>query len=407
MASNRRGRFLATALIVTSLIGAGVVSPAQAAEKSSDPAARRKEVQGQRAQKAAEVDVLKASDAELDQALDAIDSNLRRQEAEAASAAQAATAAAATAAQAREAERATAAKLGRLRGAMRREAVDAYVRGPSDGVMIALNSSSLPEVVAKQQLMRAAIGAGADRADELRAAKEDLTLQRAAADKAEQQAAARRKEVDARLGELTQSQVKQEEVAGSVEERLERALAEADSLATIDGQLAADIARRQAVLAARVAAVAAAPRTAGRAAARAPRTASIPPVGVSSGSLTTVRGITVASEIAGRVEDLLAAAQADGFALSGSGYRSSDGQIAVRRANCGGDVYNKPASQCRPPTARPGQSMHERGLAIDFTWNGRLISSGNAAFQWLRSNAGRFGLSNLPREPWHWSTNGN
>lgn len=406
MASNRRGRFLATALIVTSLIGAGVVSPAQAAEKSSDPAARRKEVQGQRAQKAAEVDVLKASDAELDQALDAIDSNLRRQEAEAASAAQAATAAAATAAQAREAERATAAKLGRLRGAMRREAVDAYVRGPSDGVMIALNSSSLPEVVAKQQLMRAAIGAGADRADELKATKEDLTLQRAAADKAEQQAAARRKEVDARLGELTQSQVKQEEVAGSVEERLERALAEADSLATIDGQLAADIARRQAVLAARVAAVAAAPRTAGRAA-RAPRTASIPPVGVSSGSLTTVRGITVASEIAGRVESLLAAAQADGFALSGSGYRSSDGQIAVRRANCGGDVYNKPASQCRPPTARPGQSMHERGLAIDFTWNGRLISSGNPAFQWLRSNAGRFGLSNLPREPWHWSTNGN
>jgi hypothetical protein len=48
--------------------------------------------------------------------------------------------------------------------------------------MIALNSSSLPEVVAKQQLMRAAIGAGADRADELKATKEDLTLQRAAAD---------------------------------------------------------------------------------------------------------------------------------------------------------------------------------------------------------------------------------
>ncbi|HSH59498.1 MAG TPA: M15 family metallopeptidase, partial [Acidimicrobiales bacterium] len=96
-----------------------------------------------------------------------------------------------------------------------------------------------------------------------------------------------------------------------------------------------------------------------------------------------------------------------GFSLSGGGYRSSDAQIAARRANCGGDVYNKPASQCRPPTARPGQSMHERGLAIDFTWNGRLISSGNPAFQWLRGNASRFGLYNLPREPWHWSTNGN
>lgn len=398
---NRRVWSLATAIIVTLLIGTGVVSPAQAAGKSSDPSARRKEVQGQRAQKAAEVDVLKASDNELEQALDAMDSNIRRQEAAAASAAQAAAAAAASAARAREAERAMAAKLGRLRGAMRREAVDAYVRGPSDEVMMALKSSSLPEMVAKQQLMRAAMGAGADRADELRSAKEDLAIQRVAADKAEQQAAARRKEVDARLGELTQSQGKQEEVAGSVEERLERALAEADSLATLDGQLAADIARRQAALAARVAST---PRAASR---TAPRTSSGPSVRVGSGNLTSVRGIVVATEIAGRVESLLAAAQADGFALSGSGYRSSDGQIAARRANCGGDVYNKPASQCRPPTARPGQSMHERGLAIDFTWNGRLISSGNPAFQWLRANAGRFGLSNLPREPWHWSTNGN
>ncbi len=390
---------MVTVLIVTLLLGTTAVSPAQAAQKSADPGARRKEVQGQRAQKAAEVDVLKASDTELEQALDAMQSNLRRQEAAAASAAQAASAAAASAGQAREAERATAAKLGRLRHTMRREAVDAYVRGPSDDVLMALNSSSsLPEMVTKQQLMRVAIGAGADRVDQLRAAKEDLAIQRAVADKAEQQAAARRKEVDARLGELTRSQAKNEEVASSVEERLERALAEADSLATLDAQLAADIARRQAALAARVAS---SPRAPGRA------RPSGPSARVGTGNLTTVRGIVVASEIAGRVESLLAAAQADGFALSGGGYRSSEGQIAARRANCGGDVYNKPASQCRPPTARPGQSMHERGLAIDFTWNGRLISSGNPAFQWLRGNAARFGLYNLPREPWHWSVNGN
>jgi len=385
-------------MLVSFLLGTGVSIPAQAAE-SSDPSARRKEVQGQRAQKAAEVDVLKASDAELEQALDAIDGNLRRQEAAADSAAQAAAAATAAATRAREAERATATKLTQLRGAMRREAVDAYVRGPSDEVMIALKSSSLPEVVAKQQLMRAAMGAGADRADELQAAREDLALLRAAADRAEQQALARRREVDARLGELAQSQAKQEDVAGSVEERLERALAEADSLATLDGQLAADIARRQAALAAKVAATA-------RAASRTSRPSG-PTMRVGSGNLTSVRGITVATEIAGRLEALLAAAQADGFSLSGSGYRSSDAQIAARRANCGGDVYNKPASQCRPPTARPGQSMHERGLAVDFTWNGRLLSSGSPAFRWLSANAGRFGLFNLPREPWHWSTNGN
>ncbi|MDQ3570250.1 MAG: D-alanyl-D-alanine carboxypeptidase family protein [Actinomycetota bacterium] len=370
---------------------------AQAAE-TSDPGARRKEVQEQRAQKAAEVDVLKASDDELDQALDAMDTNLRGREVEAATAAQAAAAAAASAAQARRAERATAARLDQLRQAMRREAVDAYVRGPSDDVLMAFDSSSVPEMVSKQQMMRVAMGAGADRVDELRAAREDLALKRAVADKAEQTAAARRMEVDVRLGELRQSQAQNQQVAISVEQRLEQSMAEAASLAALDGQLAADIARRQAALAVRIApsvrATGGAPRPSG------------PSIRLGPRNLATVRGIVVASEIAGRLEALLAAAQADGFQLGGGGYRSSDGQIAARRANCGGDVYNKPASQCSPPTARPGQSMHERGLAVDFTWNGRLISSGNPAFQWLRGNAGRFGLYNLPREPWHWSVNG-
>lgn len=188
-------------------------------------------------------------------------------------------------------------------------------------------------------------------------------------------------------------------MADSVEQRLERALAEADSLAVLDKQLAVEIARRQAALAVRIATTPRGPR-ASRSSAR----------DVGSVAVATVRGIIVAADIAPQLEDLLAAAAADGFSLGGGGYRSSDGQVATRRSNCGGsdyDLYQKPASQCSPPTARPGQSMHERGLAVDFTWNGGLISGRNAAFVWLRANAGRFGFANLPSEPWHWSTNGN
>jgi D-alanyl-D-alanine carboxypeptidase len=52
--------------------------------------------------------------------------------------------------------------------------------------------------------------------------------------------------------------------------------------------------------------------------------------------------------------------------------------------------------------------MHERGLAIDFTYNGSLISSrSNPGYKWLAAQAGRFGMFNLPSEPWHWSTTGN
>lgn len=52
--------------------------------------------------------------------------------------------------------------------------------------------------------------------------------------------------------------------------------------------------------------------------------------------------------------------------------------------------------------------MHERGLAIDFTIDGSIISSRNsAAFRWMAANAAHYGLYNLPSEPWHWSVNGN
>jgi outer membrane protein OmpA-like peptidoglycan-associated protein/peptidoglycan hydrolase-like protein with peptidoglycan-binding domain len=129
--------------------------------------------------------------------------------------------------------------------------------------------------------------------------------------------------------------------------------------------------------------------------------------------IVSVRGIQVARSIAAQVESMLAAAAADGIQLTGSGYRSSASQIALRKQNCGTseyDIWKKPSSQCTPPTAPPGQSMHEVGLAIDFTLNGgtkdRAANLADPRFRWLQANASRFGLRNLASEAWHWSTNG-
>jgi LAS superfamily LD-carboxypeptidase LdcB len=381
------------------LVGLAVAGPAvEAGAKEHTPEARRREVQHKRARQAAEVNVLKASDAELERALDLLDANVRASEARAASARQAADAAAAAAEAARRAEQRTAAQLDDLRRSMRNAAVDAYVRGPSHQAMVPLRAASLSELATRRYLFDVALGEGANVADRLRAATEDLAVQRAAAEDAQGRAEARRREVDAEVAGATRARELKQQVADSVEQRLERALAEADSLAALDQQLAAEIARRQAALAARVASTARA------------RSGRGGTTRVGAVTVTSVRGITVAASIADRLEALLAAAEADGFRLGGSGYRSSDGQVAARRAHCGPsdyDVYERPASSCRPPTARPGQSMHEQGLAVDFTWNGALITSrSNPAFQWLSRNAGRFGLYNLPAEPWHWSTNG-
>jgi LAS superfamily LD-carboxypeptidase LdcB len=123
-----------------------------------------------------------------------------------------------------------------------------------------------------------------------------------------------------------------------------------------------------------------------------------------------VRGIIVARQIAPHITALLAAAEADGVRLSGGGFRTLQEQIALRRKNCGSsnyDIYEKPSSQCTPMTAKPGTSNHERGLAIDFTYNGRSIETqSNPGFRWLAANAARFGLKNLPKEAWHWSVDG-
>ena len=56
-----------------------------------------------------------------------------------------------------------------------------------------------------------------------------------------------------------------------------------------------------------------------------------------------------------------------------------------------------------PPTARPGTSKHELGLAIDFS----NCTPQLGCFSWLSGNASRFGMYNLPSESWHWCVNGN
>lgn len=120
--------------------------------------------------------------------------------------------------------------------------------------------------------------------------------------------------------------------------------------------------------------------------------------------LVHVDGIGLTNENwAPQVRALLDAAAADGIVLTGHSYRDATTQIALRRAHCGTSsyaIYEMPANQCRPPTARPGTSMHEVGLAIDFTNCATRLTS---CHRWLASHAHRFGLYPLASEPWHWS----
>jgi hypothetical protein len=116
--------------------------------------------------------------------------------------------------------------------------------------------------------------------------------------------------------------------------------------------------------------------------------------------------IRVDASIGPNLDALIKAALADGVTLGGSGWRSQQSQIELRKKNGCPDVWTAPASSCRVPTAIPGRSLHEVGLAIDFTCNGGSVTRGNTCDRWLMANAGRFGFKNLPSEAWHYSTTG-
>jgi len=276
-----------------------------------------------------------------------------------------------------------------------------------------------------QTLIGAAFGDINNTSDRLRGLQVDTQV----ATKALNEAAVRREllqsEAAAQLEQLLEAVGLQARVVLDAEKRLEVRLFESAALAELDAELAKEIATENDNLSRVIKAEKAKRKEEERLRLEAERKrreaeearrrrllgiAGAPTsINFDRSELSTVWGIRVHESIADKLLALLKAASRDGIRLGGGGYRSSTSQIALRRAHCGTSnwaIYHKPSYQCRPPTARPGASMHERGLAVDFTQNGRALWSNTSGFRWLKRNAAKYGFRNLPSEPWHWSVNG-
>ena len=276
-----------------------------------------------------------------------------------------------------------------------------------------------------QTLIGAAFGDINNTSDRLRALQIDTQVATKALNEAVAQRELLRSEAEAQLEQLLEAVGLQAQVVLEAEERLEVRLYESAALAELDAEMAKEIAAEQQNLSRVIKAEKAKRAEEDRLRREAERKrreaeearqrrllgiADAPTsINFDKSELTSVWGIRVHESIADKLLALLKAASRDGIRLGGGGYRSSDSQVALRRAHCGTSnwaVYRKPSYQCRPPTARPGASMHERGLAVDFTQNGRALWSNTSGFRWLKRNASKYGLRNLPSEPWHWSVNG-
>lgn len=438
-------RVLWAVAVLAGVLGVPVdVVLSTAAADVRDAASERQRIRAQRAELALQIDTLQADDAAIDRALSDIEADVKAEQIRLADARRNADEAVkrwweAQAAVARKAEEVEA-----LRTRMAQVAVEAYVEPPGHDLLDRLKADTATQAAEKEALLSARAVRASDLIDHLRAARRELEQEQRDAERARKEAEEQAADAERRLADYEAARARQQQFAASLDERLSAKLAEADALAAVDAQLAAQIRAEQLAMAERLRAAnpdpvppaspggpspATTPGTTPPGTAPAPPAPpsslpgsppttsppvsplpASPPPPVSAPPLRTVRGITVAASIADQLEALLAAAVADGITLGGSGYRDINQQIALRRQNCGTTpyaIYEMPASLCSPPTAIPGTSMHERGLAVDFTWNGRAIMSRDSpAFQWLAANAGRFGFLNLPSEPWHWSVTG-
>lgn len=386
------------ALLVTTAAFVAVATLASAAETPDELREQRREVQEDAAELAGDVDALTDDIDELTTALDALRASVDAQQAaldavqRRVDAAELAELAAAQAIVELETE------MEATRVLLQQAAVDAFTghQGPN-GDQAVLDDNPW-QFARTESLIEFSTGSTANIIDRLRVQGAELEARQRQAEENTARLEADRAEAADRTAELEAAVAREEDILSAVEDRLDARLAEVQALADLDADLANQIQAEE-------------QRIAEAIAARNRRTTtnvSIPPN--APVNLSTVRGIVVNSAIADNLEGFLAAMEARGYTLGGGGYRSSDSQIAVRRSNCGTSdyaIWEMPASQCRPPTARPGRSQHERGLAIDFTYQGSIIRSRSTdVFQVMAEVAPSYGLFNLPSEPWHWSTTG-
>lgn len=390
-ARHRRVAFLAAVAALATL--ATVVDAATPDELRE----QRRDVQAQAAELASEVDAATADVADLEVALAAAQANVDAQQAAVEAANRAVIDADAAQVAALEAITDLELREEQARMDLQNAVIDSYVSFQGFDDLEALGDDPW-EASRVETLTEIGTGTGLEGLDNLRAIGAELEFQRQLAEQAAAEAETTRKEMRIRLAELETALAIEDQLLLEAIERQERRLGEAAALAALEAELSEEIRVEE-------------QRIADAIANRIPPgsgSVTVPPD--SDIELVTVGGITVNVLVEDQVRGILAAMSARGFNLGGGGYRSIESQIRLRRANCGTSdyaIWEMPASRCRPPTARPGLSQHEVGLAIDFTLNGRVLRTRDSdVFRALAEVAPQFGFYNLPSEPWHWSTTG-
>ena len=245
MPSLRRRASLA---LITVLIVALVapIAPADAAQSVTTAKRKREQLRQERAKAAAKLNAMKASDAQLEKAVDALRAQANAQMAKVSSARQAANAAEAAVAQADARLAATEAEMAGLRTQITERAIAAYVR-PQAGVFSGLSGAKdLSDASRRHSLLAQVANSDNDVVDRLRAAKEDQGIEQVRASEARQVASDRRKKVEGELATLQRSLAEKGRLERALSQRIREFQAEVDGLASQEAAITAVIRSREA-----------------------------------------------------------------------------------------------------------------------------------------------------------------
>ena len=232
------------------LVVLALAQPAGAQDSLGDARRQRDAARQKQAQVAAQLDHLRASDAELESAVGVLTGQVKAQEASAAAASQAVEAAMAAVAGAQARIAATEKRLAELRLAVVGRAVSAYVRPQDQALTEVIQAKDLGEASRRNVLLNQVNNTDRDIMDQLRSAGQDLDEQRDQLEKARRVAEERRQAEGARLAELVRPQQAQHRLAGPMRGRTAESSAEADQVAKVESGLSALITSREQALAA-------------------------------------------------------------------------------------------------------------------------------------------------------------
>lgn len=218
--------------------------PARAGAQTSDDYARRDAAAAKRIQTAAELNVLKANDRELESAVQALDAGISVQQNTTEAAQQAAVAAQTTLGAAEGKLAATERRVADLREKAANVAIRSYINPGSYGFMEFVKAQDFGELSRRQTLLAHVVSSDRDVLGDLRAARQDLQAEQSNLQALRDQTQRRKREAADKLASLQSARGDQQRLRNALDVRIREYSAEVDSLAREEANILALIQAR-------------------------------------------------------------------------------------------------------------------------------------------------------------------